>query len=473
METTSASAGRQRTATSERMILALVCVAQFMVVLDVTIVAIALPPIQRDLGFAATDLQWVVAAYTLVFAGFLVLAGRVADIFGRRRWFQIGLCLFSVSSLLCGTATTAGLLVAARCAQGLGAAIVAPAALSILTATFTDEHARRRAVGVWTAAAAGGGAAGWLVGGLLTQSLGWRWVFLVNVPVGLIAAALTHSVLRESRSADADRRLDLAGAVAVTSGLALLVYGCTQIEQRGAAAPLPWLVLAAAGVVLWAFVRIEMRAANPLLPLALARTRPFASANVVALVLTATTTPPLFVCVLYLQQVVKLSPIVTGMAFAPVNLAVIAGSVAGPRVAARLGNRPAMAAGLAMVAVGAATIATVLGDGRLTVAALVGAYVVLGGGLGIASVASTTQGISAAGERHGGVASGILNTAAQVGTVVGLAVLVSVAAARTAALDATLPEAEALVAGYRWAAAGAALLAAATGVTLARRPRAG
>jgi EmrB/QacA subfamily drug resistance transporter len=467
-----ASAGRRSTAASDRVVLALLCVAQFIVVLDVTIVAIALPPIQRDLGFAATDLQWVVTAYTLVFAGFLVLAGRVADIHGRRKWFLIGLCLFSVSSLLCGVAASASLLVAARCVQGLGAAIVAPAALSILTSTFTEEHARRRAVGVWTAAAAGGGAAGWLLGGVLTQTLGWRWVFLVNVPVGLVAAVLARSVLAESRSTGDDRGLDLAGAVAVTSGLALLVFGCTQIEQRRAAAPMPWAVLAAAGVVLWAFVRIEARAANPLLPLDLARTRAFAGANVVALVLTATTTPPLFFCVLYLQQVRDLAPIMTGVAFAPANLAVIAGSVTGPRLADRLGNRRAMAAGLIMVAAGAVTIAAVLGGGRLTIAALVGAFVVLGGGLGVASVASTAQGITAAGEQRGGVASGILNTAAQVGTVVGLAVLVSLAAARTASFGVTLPEQEALVAGYRWAAAGAALLAAATGAMLVRHPHA-
>jgi MFS family permease len=363
------------------------------------------------------------------------------------------------------------LLVAFRCLQGLGAAIVAPSALSLLTATFVEERARRRAVGVWTAAAAGGGAAGWLLGGLLTQTLGWRWVFLVNVPVGLVAALLVRRVLGESRSVGDDRGLDLAGAIAVTVGLALLVFGCTQIEQSGVAAPLPWAVLAAAGLVLWTFLHIEARAANPLLPPSLARAPAFVGANAVALVLTATTTPPLFLCVLYLQQVRELSPTVTAAAFAPVNLAVIVGSVVGPRLAGRFGTRRTMAAGLGTVAAGAGMIAAVLGGSGHVIAVLVGAFVVLGAGLGTASVASTAQGITAAGERRGGVASGLLNTSAQVGTVVGLAVLVSVAAARADALAGTLPEPRALVAGYRWGAAGAALLAAITGGALLRRRR--
>lgn len=445
------------------MVLALVCVAQFVVVLDVTIVAVALPPIQRDLGFETTDLQWVVTAYTLVFAGFLLLAGRIADLYGRRRWFLVGLCVFSIASLLCGMATSAPVLIAARCVQGLGAAIVAPAALSILTVTFGDEHARRRAVGVWTAAAAGGGAAGWLLGGVLTQSLSWRAVFLVNVPVGLIGAALARVALRESRMTSADRSLDMAGALVVTLGLGLLVFGCTQVEQRGLDAPVTLAALIASIAMLWAFIHIEVRATDPLLPLDLIRTRAFARAAVVALVLTATTTPPLFVCLLYLQNVRGLSPTTTGFAFAPVNLAVIAGTLVGPRLAGRLGSRRAMAIGLAMIAAGTAIIAAVLDPAVHIVAALVAAFIVLGGGLGIASVASTAAGVTAAGEQRSGVASGVLNTAAQIGTVVGLAALVSLAAARTAELSATVPEPAALVAGYRWAAATAALLAAGSG----------
>jgi MFS family permease len=367
-----------------------------------------------------------------------------------------------------GVASSAPMLVAARCVQGLGSAVVAPAALSILTATFADEPARRRAVGVWTAAAAAGGAAGWLLGGLLTQSLGWRSVFLVNVPVGLLAAVVARFALRESRAATRARGLDVAGAAAVTLGLALLVFGCTQLEQRGAAAPATWAVLAASGIVLWAFIRIEARASNPLLPLDLARTPAFASANLVALVLTATTTPPLFVCVLYLHHMRDLSPTVTGLAFAPVNLAVIAGSVVGPRLVGWVGNRRAMAAGLLMVAVGGAAIGAILDVRGQALVALVAAFVVLGGGLGVASVASTAQGIAAAGDARAGVASGILNTAAQVGTAVGLAVLVSLAAARTDVLSTTSTQQEALVGGYRWAAAAAAMLAGGTGAALLR-----
>src|SRR3954449_1784034 len=239
---------------------ALLCTAQFVVVLDATIVAIALPAIRDSLHMATADLQWVLSAYTLAFAGFLVLAGRLADLHGRRRVFMAGLTLFSAASLACGLSTSPAMLIAARTVQGLGAAAVAPSALAAITAAIPDGPARRRALGIWTAAAAGGGAAGWVLGGVLTEQAGWPWVFLVNVPVGAAAVALAPLLVPETRASGPGRRLDLAGAATITAALALLVFGLT----RGA------LVGVAAGLVLLGvFGRIEARAADPLLPAAL------------------------------------------------------------------------------------------------------------------------------------------------------------------------------------------------------------
>src|SRR5829696_4529311 len=271
-------------------IVALLCTAQFVVVLDVTIVAVALPAIRTGLGFEIADLQWVITAYTLVFAGFLVLAGRLADLHGRRRVFMGGLAVFSLASLGCGLSGSPIALVAARAVQGLGAAAVAPAALATITATIPDGPARRRALGWWTAAAAGGGAAGWVLGGVLTEQLGWEWVFLVNVPVGAAAIALAPRVVPETRAEGSGRRLDVPGAVAITAALALLVLGLTRAETDGVGAPLVLGAVAGGLLLLAAFARIERRAQDPLLPAALLRADGLVGANLVAATLTATTT---------------------------------------------------------------------------------------------------------------------------------------------------------------------------------------
>jgi MFS family permease len=422
--------------------LAVLCAAQFVVVLDVTIVAVALPAIQRDLGFSAAGLQWVVTAYTLVFAGLLIAAGRAADLHGRRRAFMAGLGLFAAASLACGLARAPGVLVAARAVQGLGAAAVAPAALATITATVPDGPVRQRALGVWTAAAAGGGATGWLLGGVLTEHVGWPAVFLVNVPIGALGVALAPLVVPETRAPGRRRRLDVPGALTVTVALAVLVLGLTAPAPRVAAGA---LVLAAALLV--AFARIETRAADPLLPAHLLRCAPLTAANLVAAALTAATTPPLFLCVLEIQHRLGGSPTHTGLLFVPVNLSVIAGSLLGPRAVRAAGARAAMAAGLALVAAGALWL---LGGGG-SLARFLPAFVAMGLGLGCASVASTAVGTAAAGQAREGVASGLLTTAAQVGTVVGLAALVGLA---TAAGDRAAFVAAAVVAG---AGAGAAL----------------
>ncbi len=419
--------------------LALLCVAQFMVVLDVTIVVVALPAIQADLGFTTSALQWVVTAYTLVFGGLLILAGRAGDLVGRRRLFSAGLVLFGLASLGCGLAPSSGALIALRAVQGLGAAVVAPTALALLTATFPDGRERRRAVAVWTAAAAGGGASGWVLGGLLTEAASWRWVFLVNAPIGLAAALLTVRVVAESRG-PRGRGLDVPGAVTLTLGIALLVVAA---ERRA------WPAGAAALALLAAFVAIERRAAAPILPLSALRVPPFATATGAALAVTAATTPPMFLAVLHLQRDLGLGAVETGLACAPVNLAVIAGSALAPRAIAAAGTRAAIAGGLLAIAAGAGLLAA---GGRLAV--MLPAFAVMGAGLGCGSVASTAAGTSALGPEHRGLAGGVLNAAAQIGTVLGLGVLIAVAEA-----------------GARWGYLGAVAIALAAATASARTSR--
>jgi MFS family permease len=407
---------------------ALLCVAQFVVVLDATIVAIALPDIQDTLHVATADLQWVVTAYTLAFAGFLVLAGRLADLHGRRRVFMAGMALFTTASLVCGLSRSPGLLVAARTVQGLGAAAVAPAALAAITAGIPDGPERRRALGVWTAAAAGGGASGWLLGGVLTEQAGWPWVFLVNVPIGAAAVALAPLVVPESRAHGGRRGLDAAGAATLTSGLALVVLGLTRAQLDGVVAPLAAGGLGAGLALLALFARVEARAADPLLPASLLRADGLAGANLAAAALTASTTPPLLLCVLDLQGAQGRSPLVTGALFAPFNVAVISGSLLGPRAVRAIGARAAMALGLGGIAAGVLWILA-FGGADAAPVALVPAFLAMGVSLGCASVASTAAGTAAAGAAREGVASALLTTAAQLGTALGVAVLLSVAAA--------------------------------------------
>jgi EmrB/QacA subfamily drug resistance transporter len=442
------------------------CVAQFVVVLDATIVAITLPAVQADLGLSTTALGWVITAYTLTFGGCLLAAGRLADRAGRRRTFVIGMGLFGVASLACGLAPTGAALLAGRAVQGLGAALVSPAALALLTTARSQGPARARALGWWTAAAAGGGASGWVLGGLLSGLLDWRWVFFVNLPACAAAAGLAPRVLAERRDAS-PAQLDVAGTVLATGGLGALVLALTLGQSEGPAARETLGALAAAIALLAAFARVEARAADPLLSPALRRRPGVAEPNVVAAVLTASTTPPMFFCVLYAQDVLRLGATTAGLLCPPFNLAVIAGSLAGPRVSDRLGDRRAMGAGLAAVSAGALTL-TAIAPGASPLASLVGGFAVMGGGLGVASVASTAGGTAALSSDDQGLASGLLSTSAQVGTVLGLAVLVPIAAARTAAVGAG-PSGD--VAGYRLGFMLAAALAAIAAAVVGGRAR--
>jgi EmrB/QacA subfamily drug resistance transporter len=430
--------------------LVLLCVAQFVDVLDVNAVIVALPSIGRELGFSRGDLQWVLTAYVLFFGGFLLSAGRLADLFGRRRMFVAGLALFTLSSLTCGLAGSPAVLLVARAAQGLGAAIVAPAALAIISTIFPEGRERNFAMGVWTAVAAGGGAAGLVLGGLITDGLGWEWIFFVNVPLGAAGIALSFFLLEESRENSASRRLDLLGAVTVTAGLVLLVYGLTRADDAGfGSSALTLGTLALALILVAAFVIVERSVADPLVPLGVFRTRDLAGSAMVAFANTVTTSPVGVLAVVYLQEVLAYSPTLAGMLGLPFSLSVVAGSFLGSRLTGRFGARRTMASGL--LGISAATLITAGISAEGGVGYVVSGAALSGLALGCSAVASTARGTSAVDEGERGVASGLLNSSAQVGMAMGLAVLFTVAAARAEALAGGEPTAEALVAGYRLA----------------------
>lgn len=440
--------------------LALLCVAQFVDVLDVNAVVVALHSIGRDLGFSQVGLQWVVSAYVLFFAGFLLLAGRIADLWGRRRSFVVGLALFTVASLCCGLSVSPQMLIVSRAFQGLGAAITAPAALSIITTIFAEGRERDRAVAAWTAVAAGGGVAGLLLGGLITDVLGWEWVFFINVPVGVAGVALSYVLLPESRDPSASRRLDLLGAGTVTAGLVLLVLGLTRIEEAGFSSSTTLATLGFAAALFGAFVFAERSVADPLVPLELFRLRGLVGAALVAFALTTATAPVSVLVTLYLQNTLGYSASFAGLAGLPFSICVIAGSVLGGRVAGRIGGRATMSLGLMVVAV--AALITMGITAQSGVAYVLAGAALSGLGLGCASVASTARGTSAVEEGKRGLASGFMNTSAQMGTALGLAALTTLAAAHAGTLSGGSElGAEALVAGYRLAflvAAGVASL---------------
>jgi len=408
--------------------IAVICVAQFVVVLDVTIVVTALPAIGPALGFLQAGQQWVFTAYALVFGGLLILGGRAADVFGHRRIFLAGLGVFTAGSIGCALAWSPTALVAGRVLQGAGAALLSPAALALLTTVTEPGEERRRAVGWWTAVAAGGGACGWVLGGLITEYAGWRWVFAVNVPIGLAALVLAPLALSAGKRQTEERRLDLSGALTATAGLSLLVYGLTSAGERGLSARLSWLPLLLAAVTLLIFVRHEGRTTDPLLPLDLLRSRPVAAANLTAAAITAATSPAMYLAVLYVQQVLRIPPGRASLLFPALNVAVIAGSLAGPRLLKRLGARLTLLAGFAGIAGGITSLLALPSDG-LPAAQLLSAFAVTGAGLGVASVASTQIGTDAADPEYRGVVSGVLNSAAQIGTSVGVALLLPLAAA--------------------------------------------
>ena len=454
--------------------LILLSVAQFMVILDTSIVTVALPAMMRDLGFTEQGLQWVLNAYLLVFGSVLLLGGRAGDLFGHRRVFMIGLAVFGLASLVGGLAPSAGVLVAARAAQGLGAALIAPVALSIITTLFAHDPAEYgRAMGIWGASAPVGGAAGVLLGGVLTQALGWGWVLFVNVPVAVVALALSPTLLAPGRPTGPRPRLDLIGAVLVTAALALVVSVLVGANDAGWAS-VRTLGLGGSAVILLAlFVAVEARVAAPLVPLSIFRAPNVAGGTLLTALLGAAWIPTWYVISLYLQQALGFTALRAGLAYLPMTLLLIAimlGAIS--RLIGRLGVKPLAVAGLAVLALGAALFARVPAHGTY-LAAVLPASLVTALGMALAFVPITIAGLSGARPEQAGLASGLLNTAYQMGSALGLAVAVAIAATRTGGLLASgAARPAALVGGFTGAfglAAASALAGALLGVFMIAR----
>src|SRR5437667_6783807 len=393
--------------------LAVIVAAQFMVVLDIAIVNVALPAIKGDLHFAEGNLQWVISAYAILFGGVLLLGGRLADVFGRRRVFMIGLAVFSISSLLCGVSWSEGSLIAFRALQGLGGALFAPAGLSILMTTFAEGPERNRALGIWGAASGSGGAAGVLLGGLLTSYLSWSWVFFINVPVGIAVITAAPLLLAESRG-QGHRHFDVAGATSVTAGVMLLVYAMTRATQQGWGSVPTLSSLGSSVALLAAFVAIELRSPAPLLPMRIFRNRTLSAANATAAVIGSIAFSEFFLLTLYMQQVLGYSAIETGVGFAAVTFTIIVFSNVAQSLVTRFGVRSVLAAGLTLDAAALAAF-TQLPVGGHYFWNLFPALLISGAGLALSFVPVTIAGLAGVRRADAGIASGLINTSRQVG----------------------------------------------------------
>jgi EmrB/QacA subfamily drug resistance transporter len=407
-------------------VLAICCAAQFMVVLDVAIVNVALPQMRHDLGLSVTGQQWVVNAYTLTFAGLLMLGGRAGDLFGRRRVFLIGLSLFTLCSLIGGLAQTGPWLIAARAAQGVGGAILAPSTLSLLTVRFFEPAERRRALGAWSATAASGAAIGVLAGGVLTDLLNWRWVLFVNVPIGIALLVGAWLALTESRLDGAHRSLDLPGALTMTAGLSILVYGIVSTDNHSWGSAQTVTTLAVGGILLLAFLFIESRAAQPVVPLSIFKMKTLSAANGIAVTVGAALFGMYFFLSLYLQQINGYSPLKAGLAFLPAGLATMGGALIAARLVARIGARRQLVIGLLLAAAGLAWISSVTAHAGYF-AHVFGPVLLVGVGLGLSFVPMTMAATTGVPPQEAGLASGLVNTSRQVGGAVGLAVMATVA----------------------------------------------
>jgi EmrB/QacA subfamily drug resistance transporter len=437
-------------ATQKRRILVLCCLAQFMVILDVSVVNVALPSIRRDLGFSAVDLQWVVNAYTLTFAGFLLLGGRAADLLGQRRVFIAGLAVFALASLAGALSTSQGMLIVARGVQGLGGALVAPVTLSILTTNFAEGAERNRALAAWGAMGGAGGAAGALLGGILTDLLGWQWILLINVPIGLGAAlAAARFVPERAGVPRAERQYDAAGAVVATTGLVVLTYAIVRTDVNGWGSPQTLLVGAAGFALLALFVAIEARFAHrPLVPMRIFRSRTLTAANVVVFFLGTSVFAMWYFVSLYLQQVLGFSPIKAGLAFLPMTAAIIAASTVAGGLAGRVGAGPVLAFGMALIGTGMMLFSPLRAGGSYVSDVLL-ASVVTALGIGLSFVPGTIAAVSGVARAEAGLAAGLVNTSRQFGGSLGLAILATIASRRTSDIAGGGPvDAHALVAGF-------------------------
>ena len=406
--------------------LAVLVAAQFMVVLDVAIVNVALPSIQTDLHFSEQSLQWVITAYAIMFGGFLLLGGRMADLLGRRRLFIAGIALFTVSSLLAGFAWSAGSLITFRATQGLGGALLAPAALSILTTTFAEGRERNVALGVWGAVSGSGAAAGVLLGGFLTSSLAWSWIFFINVPVGVALVAVSPFLLRESRAELGHRTFDFAGAFTVTSGLMLLVYAMTRATEVGWGSAETIGVLAASAALILAFVAIELRSKAPLLPMRIFRLRSLTGANVTSFLVGTALFSQFFLGTLYMQQVLHYSAMKTGVAYLPLTLTIIALAGVAQNLVTRVGVRRVLPAGLVLATAALVLLAQLPPDGKYFFD-IFPAFLLSAIGLAFTFIPLTIAALMGVQESDAGVASGLFNTTQQIGGAVGLAAASTIA----------------------------------------------
>ena len=435
--------------------LALILAVQFMTILDIAIVNVALSSIQLDLGFSQENLQWIISAYALTFGGFLLLGGRSADLLGRRRVFMAGTLIFTLGSLLCGLAWSDESLIAFRALQGFGAAVITPAALSILVATFKEGRERNIALGAWGAVGGVGAAAGVLLGGVLVDFLSWEWIFFVNVPVGVAALILTPVLLAESRDARG-QGFDAIGAILVTSGLSLLVLGITQGYGWGWGSGKTIGAFVAAGVLLLGFVGWEQRVKDPLVPFSIFRLQTLAAANVVGFILGTALFAMFLMLSLYMQQVLDLSPLETGVGYLAVaGTAIIWANVAAAAVT-RVGVKPALVFGMALMTVGLLYFTQVSADGSYW-ADLFPGFLIIGLGMPFAFVAVTIAAVAGTKPQEAGLASGLINTSQQIGGAVGIAILSTIAVSTTTDdLTAGIAQPEALTSGFQaafWAGA--------------------
>ena len=458
---------------SRWIVLAIVCAAQFMVALDTTIVNVALPSIQSDLHMSTQNLAWVINAYVLVFGGFLLLGGRAADLFGRRRLFASGIALFTVASLLCGLATSAGMLFAFRALQGLGAAMLSPAVVSIITTTFTEGPDRAKALAAWSGVSAAATAFGVILGGVLTDALSWPWIFFVNVPVGVVVILLARSFIAESRAPGQDHGLDVPGALLITVGLTALVYAIVEAQGKGWGSTTTIGFGAAAIVLLLVFALVEQRRAMPLVNLAIFRLRTLSTANAaIALIMGANATF-FFLMTLYMQEVLHYTAVQTGFAFVPLSVGMMAGSVLAQRLIPRIGIKPQVVLGLALSAAGFLLYLRTPASSASYAVDLMVPMLISSFGLGNALVPATLLATSNVPEKDSGLASGLLNTFFQIGGALGLAILTTLAASRTSNVRAGSADAgtaqahaDALVAGFHLAYGLGAAFFVAAGVLL-------
>jgi EmrB/QacA subfamily drug resistance transporter len=459
------------TAQKKWLALALLSAVQFMVVLDIAIVNVALPSIKLDLGFSQENLQWVISAYALFFGGFLLLGGRLADILGRRRIFVVGLVLFTVSSLAAGLAWSEGSLIAARAFQGLGAAIISPAALSILTTTFSEGKERNIALGVWGAVGGFGAAAGVLLGGVLTDALSWEWIFFVNIPIGIAGLALTPLLLGESRDARV-KSFDAMGAVLVTGGLMALVYGITEANDFGWGSATTWAIFAGALALLGAFVAWERRHPEPLMRFGILRIRTVLGANVAGFILGTALFAMFLMLTLYMQQVLGYSAMKTGVAYlATAGTAIIWSGVAAQLVN-KVGVKPVLVAGMSFLTIGLVYL-TQVSVGGSYLGDLLPGFLLIAIGMGFAFVPISIAALAGVQPAEAGLASGLINTSQQIGGALGIAALSAIATSRTTdSVEGGTQLPVALVDGFRgalWAAAAVGIVGVLAAATLIRR----